>query len=89
MPRNYRPKPGSVRKQKHSEETMHAAIRAIISGTLTYREASEQYNIATSTLSDRVKAHKKGEKVGNIGRRPALEAEIEDAILDRAQVRKK
>lgn len=71
-------------KGKYSKEFREEAVKLVLQGGLSVSEASKRLSLATTTLSNWVKAFRAGNlaEIGK-GQRPLSEAELELARLRR------
>lgn len=78
MPRKHQKAPGSRPYANWSEETLQTALAEIQTGTISYRDAQDKYNIPKSTLQRKIK----NKHMKKVGRPTELDSEEEIKLVD-------
>jgi len=82
MPRKYIKLLGSSGYQNYSDETLQRALKEVSANKCSVREASRKFGVPKSTLSDHLKASRKGIKLLSPGGQPVLTEMEENVLVD-------
>ena len=78
MPRNYRPKPGSISYKRCDQKDIDKAISAVKRG-MSYRKAEKAYGVPKNQIHRRIK----NPDTKSPGGQPVLDTTLEDHIASR------
>lgn len=83
MPQNYI----KMRTCKYTQEYLHNAVEAVQTKRMTYKQASERFNVPGSVICTRIKCRVTKKESLGAGRSTALSKDVDKAIVQCIQAR--